>query len=105
MGVGGEGGVGMGVGGGSAEGGGGGVGLADVGTTTQELVGGVSDNQQVFTVDTGVGNCDTVGMPTLADATLAEAAAKLQQVCYYILHLWCTYVHVFLDSTRPAKLL
>ena len=59
---------------------GGGVGLTDVGTTTQELVGGVSDNQQVFTVDTGVGNCDTVGMPTLADATLAEAAAKLQQV-------------------------
>ena len=38
------------------------------------------DNQQVFTVDTGIGNCDTAGMPTLADATLAEAAAKLQQV-------------------------
>ena len=39
-----------------------------------------SENQQVFTVDTGMGNCDTSGMPTLADASLAEAAAKLQQV-------------------------
>lgn len=44
----------------------------------QELIG--SENQQVFTVDTGMGNCDTSGMPTLADASLAEAAAKLQQV-------------------------
>ena len=35
---------------------------------------------EVFTVDTGIGNCDNSGMPTLADATLAEAAAKLQQV-------------------------
>ena len=78
VGVGGEGGgsaTGVGVGVGV------GVGLSDVGTNTQELVAGVSDNQQVFTVDTGIGNCDTVGMPTLADATLAEAAAKLQQVC------------------------
>ena len=40
-----------------------------------------SDNQQVFTVDTGMGNCDTSGMPTLVDASLAETAAKLQQVC------------------------
>ena len=39
-----------------------------------------NENQQVFTVDTGMGNCDTSGMPTLADASLAEAAAKLQQV-------------------------
>ena len=39
-----------------------------------------ADNQQVFTVDTGIGNCESAGMPTLADATLAEAAAKLQQV-------------------------
>ena len=38
---------------------------------------------EVFTVDTGIGNCDNSGMPTLADATLAEAAAKLQQVCAF----------------------
>lgn len=44
----------------------------------QELIG--SENHQVFTVDTGMGNCDTSGMPTLADASLAETAAKLQQV-------------------------
>ncbi len=37
-------------------------------------------NQQVFTVDTGMGNCDTSGMPTLADASLAETASRLQQV-------------------------
>lgn len=42
------------------------------------MVGG--DNQQVFTVDTGIGNCDMAGMPTLADASLAETAARLQQV-------------------------
>ena len=36
--------------------------------------------QQVFTIDTGMGNCDTSGMPTLADASLAETAARLQQV-------------------------
>lgn len=44
-----------------------------------------SDNQQVFTVDTGIGNCDMAGMPTLADASLAETAARLQQVCTYAL--------------------
>ena len=27
-----------------------------------------------------MGNCDTAGMPTLADASLAETAARLQQV-------------------------
>ena len=42
------------------------------------MVGG--DNQQVFTVDTGLGDCDMTGMPTLADASLAETAARLQQV-------------------------
>lgn len=47
-----------------------------------------NDNQQVFTVDTGIGNCDNAGMPTLADATLAEAAAKLQQVTHN------THVHI-----------
>lgn len=41
----------------------------------------VGDSQQVFTVDTGIGNCDMAGMPTLADASLAETAARLQQVC------------------------
>lgn len=46
------------------------------------MVGG--DNQQVFTVDTGIGNCDMAGMPTLADASLAETAARLQQVCVYV---------------------
>ena len=48
----------------------------------------VGDNQQVFTVDTGVGSCDMAGMPTLADASLAETAARLQQVscrCVYVL--------------------
>lgn len=40
----------------------------------------VGDNQQVFTVDTGIGNCDMAGMPTLADASLAETAARLQQL-------------------------
>lgn len=40
----------------------------------------LADNQQVFTIDTGMGNCDTSGMPTLADATLAQTAARLQQV-------------------------
>lgn len=38
------------------------------------------ENHQVFTIDTGMGNCDTAGMPTLADASLAETAARLQQV-------------------------
>ena len=47
--------------------------------SSSQLVSG-SENQQVFTVDTGIGNVDNAGMPTLADATLAEAAAKLQQV-------------------------
>ena len=37
----------------------------------------------MFTIDTGVGNCDTSGMPTLADASLAETAARLQQVIIY----------------------
>ena len=32
-------------------------------------------------MDTGAGSCDTTGMPTLADASLAETAARLQQVC------------------------
>lgn len=41
-------------------------------------------DQQVFTIDTGVGNCDTSGMPTLADASLAETAARLQQVIIYL---------------------
>ena len=36
--------------------------------------------QQVFTVDTGLGNTDVTGMPTLADANLAETAARLQKV-------------------------
>ena len=40
----------------------------------------MTDQQQVFTIDTGMGNCDTAGMPTLADASLAETAARLQQV-------------------------
>lgn len=54
--------------------------LAEVAASSQpqELMG--SENQQVFTVDTGMGNCDTSGMPTLADASLAETAARLQQV-------------------------
>ena len=39
-----------------------------------------SRQQQVFTVDTGLGNSDVTGMPTLADANLAETAAKLQKV-------------------------
>ena len=38
----------------------------------------------MFTIDTGVGNCDTSGMPTLADASLAETAARLQQVTMYM---------------------
>ena len=49
--------------------------------STEDLMSG--DNQQVFTVDTGMGSCDTTGMPTLADASLAETAARLQQVCEY----------------------
>lgn len=53
-------------------------GILESGSSSQLT--GTTDNQQVFTVDTGIGNCDNAGMPTLADATLAEAAAKLQQV-------------------------
>ena len=72
-------------GGGDAGGsGGGGVNLGEGGggsASSSQQTGG--DNQQVFTVDTGIGNCDNAGMPTLADATLAEAAAKLQQVRQY----------------------
>ena len=34
----------------------------------------------MFTVDTGMGSSDTSGMPTLADASLAETASRLQQV-------------------------
>ncbi len=45
---------------------------------TQQVAG--STSQQVFTVDTGMGNCDSSGMPTLADASLAETASRLQQV-------------------------
>ena len=48
--------------------------------SSSQLTASGGDSQQVFTVDTGIGNCDNAGMPTLADATLAEAAAKLQQV-------------------------
>ena len=48
------------------------------------MVGGDSNQQQqqqqVFTVDTGLGNADVTGMPTLADANLAETAARLQKV-------------------------
>ena len=62
-----------------------GGGLASSSQQTVTRGGGEGDNQQVFTVDTGIGNCDNAGMPTLADATLAEAAAKLQQVC--LLHV------------------
>ena len=62
----------------SVEGEGGGGGGASS-THPPELISG--DSQQVFTVDTGVGSCDTSGMPTLADASLAETAASLQQVC------------------------
>ena len=74
-------------GGGEAGGGGGGEGgmmdhSAASGTQLVEAGGG-----EVFTVDTGIGNCDNSGMPTLADATLAEAAAKLQQV------LWIVFMH------------
>ena len=44
----------------------------------------------MFTIDTDIGSCDTSGMPTLptlADATLAKAAPRLQQVrrWWYIL--------------------
>ena len=54
----------------------------------------VGDNQQVFTVDTGIGNCDMAGMPTLADASLAETAARLQQVSPYLwLHSLCQSSH------------
>lgn len=53
------------------------TGLGNVATPSQT---GDSENQQVFTVDTGMGNCDTSGMPTLVDASLAETAARLQQV-------------------------
>lgn len=68
--------------------GGEGVEGADVGTLAEGGCGGggsqgssdMMDSQQVFTIDTGIGSCDTSGMPTLADATLAEAAARLQQV-------------------------
>ena len=56
-------------------------------SVTSVREGGVEDvdpslveNHQVFTIDTGMGNCDTTGMPTLADASLAETAARLQQV-------------------------
>lgn len=59
-----------------AEGVAGGGGVGSQGSS--DLMGG--DSQQVFTIDTGIGSCDTSGMPTLADATLAEAAARLQQV-------------------------
>jgi len=53
------------------------------------MVGGDASHQQqqqqVFTVDTGLGNTDVTGMPTLADANLAETAAKLQKVgCSYV---------------------
>ena len=43
----------------------------------------------MFTVDTGVGSCDTTGMPTLADASLAETAARLQQVCTLCIIVLC----------------
>ena len=59
------------------------------GTQLTEAGGG-----EVFTVDTGIGNCDNSGMPTLADATLAEAAAKLQQVCVCVCMCVCLYAGV-----------
>ena len=59
---------------------GGDVGMMESGSSSQLTVTSGADSQQVFTVDTGIGNCDNAGMPTLADASLAEAAAKLQQV-------------------------
>ena len=68
--------VGVGGGGSGEEGVGGGVMESASGAQLSDTGGG-----EVFTVDTGIGNCDNSGMPTLADATLAEAAAKLQQVC------------------------
>ena len=61
------------------------------GTQLTEAGGG-----EVFTVDTGIGNCDNSGMPTLADATLAEAAAKLQQVCVCACLRVCVHVCVFI---------
>ena len=59
--------------------GGAGSGVVEHSTSETQLV--EAGGGEVFTVDTGIGNCDNSGMPTLADATLAEAAAKLQQVC------------------------
>ncbi len=50
----------------------------DVESGTPQMA--ASTSQQVFTVDTGMGNCDSSGMPTLADASLAETASRLQQV-------------------------
>ena len=53
------------------------------------------ENHQVFTIDTGMGNCDTTGMPTLADASLAETAARLQQVVlvtHSVTLLYCSIV-------------
>ena len=65
--------------GGEGGGGGGGeVGVMEHAASGAQLAEG--SGGEVFTVDTGIGNCDNSGMPTLADATLAEAAAKLQQV-------------------------
>ncbi|CAI8037285.1 DNA-binding protein P3A2 [Geodia barretti] len=58
--------------------GGAGSGVVEHSTSETQLV--EAGGGEVFTVDTGIGNCDNSGMPTLADATLAEAAAKLQQV-------------------------
>ncbi len=55
-------------------------GLGDIATPSQTGDMMEGENQQVFTVDTGLGNCDTSGMPTLVDASLAETAARLQQV-------------------------
>lgn len=52
-------------------------------------------DQQVFTIDTGVGNCDTSGMPTLADASLAETAARLQQVIIYLVIIVSINLHFF----------
>ena len=70
--------VGVGGGGGEPMEGGGGDVMEHTAASNPQL--GETGGGEVFTVDTGIGNCDNSGMPTLADATLAEAAAKLQQV-------------------------
>ena len=77
---------------------GGDVGMMESGSSSQLMATSGADSQQVFTVDTGIGNCDNAGMPTLADATLAEAAAKLQQVyymCMCTVFMYCYWFGVY----------